>query len=40
MLVGKHKPNYVPHMLTGDYVVVINASGIKVGMKSEQKLYA
>ena len=37
---GKHKPNYVPHMLTGDYVVVINASGIKVtGMKSEQKLY-
>ena len=40
MLMGKHKPNYVPHMLTGDYVVVINASGIKVtGMKSEQKLY-
>ena len=40
MLMGKHKPNYVPHMLTGDYVVVINVSGIKVtGMKSEQKLY-
>ena len=40
MLMGKHKPNYVPHMLTGDYVVVINASGIKVtGMKSEQKFY-
>ena len=39
MLMGKHT-NYVPHMLTGDYVVVINASGIKVtGMKSEQKLY-
>ena len=40
MLMGKHKPNYVPHMLTGDYVVVINSSGIKVtGLKAEQKVY-
>jgi ribosomal protein L13 len=37
---GKHKPTYVPHMLTGDFVVVINASKIKVtGLKAEQKIY-
>jgi large subunit ribosomal protein L13 len=39
-LMGKHKPTYVPHMLTGDFVVVINASKIKVtGLKAEQKIY-
>ena len=39
-LMGKHKPTYVPHMLTGDFVVVINAEKIKVtGMKAEQKIY-
>lgn len=39
-LMGKHKPTYVPHMLTGDFVVVINASKIKVtGLKGEQKIY-
>jgi len=39
-LMGKHKPTYVPHMLTGDFVVVINASKIKVtGAKAEQKIY-
>ena len=37
---GKHKPTYVPHMLTGDFVVVLNASKIKVtGLKAEQKIY-
>lgn len=39
-LMGKHKPTYVPHLLTGDFVVVINASKIKVtGLKAEQKIY-
>ena len=39
-LMGKHKPTYVPYMLTGDFVVVINASKIKVtGLKAEQKIY-
>jgi large subunit ribosomal protein L13 len=39
-LMGKHKPSYVPHMLTGDFVVVINAKLIKVtGLKAEQKIY-
>jgi large subunit ribosomal protein L13 len=39
-LMGKHKPAYVPHMLTGDFVVVTNAKLIKVtGLKAEQKIY-
>jgi large subunit ribosomal protein L13 len=37
---GKHKPTFTPHMDTGDYVIVINASKVKVtGRKSEQKNY-
>ena len=40
MLTGKHKPIYVPHLLTGDYVVVTNAEKIRVtGNKLEQKVY-
>ena len=39
-LQGKNKPSYTPHLLTGDYVVVINAAKIKVtGRKLEQKTY-
>lgn len=39
-LQGKDKPVYTPHLLTGDYVVVINAAKIKVtGRKLEQKTY-
>ena len=39
-LMGKHKPEYVPHMLSGDFVVVINAREIKVtGLKAQQKIY-
>ncbi|MCH8229436.1 MAG: 50S ribosomal protein L13 [Chloroflexi bacterium] len=39
-LMGKHKPEYVPHMLSGDFVVVINAREIKVtGRKAQQKIY-
>ncbi|RIY33814.1 50S ribosomal protein L13 [Psittacicella gerlachiana] len=37
---GKHKPEYTPHVDTGDYIVVINASKIKVtGNKSSDKIY-
>jgi large subunit ribosomal protein L13 len=40
LLRGKHKPIYVPHLDTGDYVIVINADKIRVtGNKVEQKLY-
>lgn len=39
-LLGKHKPNYVPYLDMGDYVVVINAKEIVVsGKKEENKLY-
>lgn len=40
VLRGKHKPIFTPHMDTGDYVIVINASKVKVtGRKAEQKRY-
>lgn len=37
---GKHKPEYTPHMDTGDYIVIINAEQIKVtGKKADDKTY-
>lgn len=37
---GKHKVEYTPHLDTGDYIVVVNASRIRVtGNKAEQKHY-
>ena len=37
---GKHKPEYTPHVDTGDYIVVINAGQIQVtGNKARTKLY-
>jgi large subunit ribosomal protein L13 len=40
ILRGKNKPIFTPHLDTGDYVVAINASQIKVsGAKSESKMY-
>jgi len=37
---GKHKPEYTPHVDTGDYIVVVNASKLRVtGQKAEQKKY-
>ena len=37
---GKHKPIYTPHVDTGDFIVVINASKITVtGKKMEDKMY-
>ena len=40
ILRGKHKPMFTPHIDTGDHVVVINASKVRVtGRKAEQKTY-
>ena len=37
---GKGKPEYTPHVDTGDFVVVVNAEKIRVtGNKLDQKLY-
>jgi large subunit ribosomal protein L13 len=37
---GKHKPEYTPHVDTGDYIVVLNANKVRVsGNKSKQKIY-
>ena len=39
-LCGKHKPIYTPHVDTGDYIVVVNASKIRVtGNKMTDKIY-
>ena len=40
VLRGKNKPQFTPHVDTGDYVIVVNADKIKVtGKKMEQKIY-
>lgn len=40
VLMGKHKPQYTPHVDVGDYVVVVNAAEIQVtGKKREDKMY-
>jgi large subunit ribosomal protein L13 len=40
LLRGKHKPQYTPHIDTGDFVVVVNAEKVFVtGKKAEQKVY-
>ena len=37
---GKHKPEYTPHVDTGDYIVVVNAAKLRVtGNKLKDKLY-
>ncbi len=37
---GKHKPEFTPHVDTGDYIVVVNASRIRVtGTKAQDKVY-
>lgn len=37
---GKHKPEYTPHVDTGDYIIVVNAEKIKVtGNKEKDKIY-
>lgn len=35
---GKHKPEYTPHVDTGDYIVIINAEQVRVtGNKAQDK---
>ena len=37
---GKHKPEFTPHVDTGDFIVVVNASKIRVtGQKPTDKIY-
>ncbi|MGQ8367158.1 50S ribosomal protein L13 [Glaciecola sp. 1036] len=37
---GKHKPEYTPHVDTGDYIVVVNVEKIRVtGNKASDKMY-
>jgi len=40
ILQGKHKPEYTPHVDTGDFVIVLNAGKIRLtGKKAQQKMY-
>lgn len=40
ILQGKHKPQYTPHVDTGDFVVVVNAQKVRVtGKKLREKTY-
>ena len=40
LLLGKHKPDYEPHLPMGDHVIVINAAGVELtGNKAQQKVY-
>ena len=41
ILMGKHKPEYTPHVDTGDFVVVINAENVRVtgARKREQRTF-
>ena len=37
---GKHKPEYTPHVDTGDYIVIVNAEKVRVtGNKTKDKIY-
>ncbi|WP_037588478.1 50S ribosomal protein L13 [Stenoxybacter acetivorans] len=37
---GKHKPEYTPHVDTGDYIIVVNADKLRVtGAKETDKIY-
>jgi large subunit ribosomal protein L13 len=37
---GKHKPEYTPHVDTGDYIIVVNAEKVAVtGAKAQNKMY-
>lgn len=39
VLRGKNKPEYTPHVDTGDYVIVVNADKVKVTGKKLQNLF-
>ena len=37
---GKHKPEFTPHVDTGDYIVVVNAARLRItGTKADDKKY-
>ncbi|MGE3297535.1 MAG: 50S ribosomal protein L13 [Porticoccaceae bacterium] len=37
---GKHKPEFTPHVDTGDYVIVVNAERVRItGRKAKDKMY-
>jgi large subunit ribosomal protein L13 len=40
ILMGKHKPSYTPFLDTGDHVIILNASKVRLtGSKEDQKIY-
>ncbi len=40
LLLGKHKPTFEPHLVMGDYVIIINSDKVAVtGQKKEKKIY-
>ncbi|MBE0433331.1 50S ribosomal protein L13 [candidate division WOR-3 bacterium] len=40
VLIGKHRPQYTPHIDSGDFVVVVNADKFRVtGKKMKDKMY-
>ena len=40
ILRGKHKPQFTPHVDTGDFVIVVNADKVRLsGKKLDQKIY-
>lgn len=40
ILRGKNKPEFTPHVDTGDFVIIVNAANVKVtGKKLDQKIY-
>lgn len=39
VLMGKHRPDFTPHVVSGDYVIVTNAAKVELtGRKAEQRL--
>ncbi len=40
VLIGKHKPDYTPHLDTGDFVIAVNCDKVRVtGKKMHDKMY-
>jgi large subunit ribosomal protein L13 len=41
ILMGKHRPEYTPHVDTGDFIVIINADKVRVSgaNKASQRIY-
>src|SRR5438105_12616363 len=40
ILIGKHRPQYAPFLVSGDHVIILNADKIKLtGLKLESKMY-